>query len=161
MRAFKWGTVWSFPQGASEWPEVKVLAFQIHLIKQDFSCTFRFDFWQFWCPLKKKFMQYLIWKLSLVWLRTKRLARAWQHFYIAQYNLEEYLFYYIQSQKCGFEGAQLYNTLSVHDAYFKNQIGFDFIAKMMIVCKKSYHTRNKVCANSCQELVSPQRNRHF
>ena len=42
------------------------MAFQIHLIKQDFSCTFRFDFWQFWCPLKKKFMQYLIWKLSLV-----------------------------------------------------------------------------------------------
>ena len=66
MRAFKQGTIWTFPQGASEWPEVKVLALQIHLIKQDFSRTFRFDFWQFWYPLKKKFMQYLIWKLSLV-----------------------------------------------------------------------------------------------
>ena len=26
----------------------------------------RLKFWQFWCPLKKKFMQYLIWTLSLV-----------------------------------------------------------------------------------------------
>ena len=33
---------------------------------------------------------------------------AVQHFYITQYNLEEYLFYFIQSQKSGFEGAQLY-----------------------------------------------------
>ena len=36
-----------------------------------------------------------------------------QHFYIAQYNLEEYLFYFIQSQKSGFEGAQLYMTSDV------------------------------------------------
>ena len=52
-------------------------------------------------------MQYLISKLSLV-VRSHKVGRAWQHFYIAQYNLEEYLFYFIQSQKSGFEGAQLY-----------------------------------------------------
>ena len=51
------------------------MAFQIHLIKQDFSCIFRFDFWQFWCPLKKKFMQYLIWKLSLV-VRNLRVGKG-------------------------------------------------------------------------------------
>ena len=47
------------------------------------------------------------------WLGTIRWVRAWQHFYIAQYSLEEYLFYFIQSQKSGLEGAQLYIKIEI------------------------------------------------
>ena len=40
--------------------------FRIYLIKTDFFRSFNFVFWQFWCPLRKNCIQYLIWKLSLV-----------------------------------------------------------------------------------------------
>ena len=42
--------------------------FRIYLIKADFFGSFNFDFWQFCCPLRKNCVQYLIWKLSLVFL---------------------------------------------------------------------------------------------
>ena len=48
-------------------------------------------------------MQYLIWKLSLV-VRNHKVGKG----VAALLNLEENLFYFIQSQKSGFEGAQLY-----------------------------------------------------
>ena len=55
-----------FPPGASKLPELKNLYFRIYLIKADFFGSFNFDFWQFWCPLRKSCVQYLIWKLSIV-----------------------------------------------------------------------------------------------
>ena len=56
----------SLPQRASKLPEVKDLEIQIYLIEMNFFGNFNFDVWQFWCPLTKNLLQYLIWKLSLV-----------------------------------------------------------------------------------------------
>ena len=50
----------------SKVPEVKDLEIQIYLIEMNFFGNFNFDVWQFWRPLTKNLIQYLIWKLSLV-----------------------------------------------------------------------------------------------
>ena len=51
---------------ASKLPEVKDLEIQIYLIEMDFFGNFNFNVWQFWGPLLKNLIHYLIWKLSLV-----------------------------------------------------------------------------------------------
>ena len=56
----------SLPQGAPKLPEVKDLQIQIYLIEMKFFGNFNFDVWQFWRPSTKIFIEYLIWKLSLV-----------------------------------------------------------------------------------------------
>ena len=52
-------------------PELTDLYFQIYWIKADFFGSFNSDIWPFWRPLWKYWVQYLIWKLSLVVLNFK------------------------------------------------------------------------------------------
>ena len=50
----------------SKLPEVEDLEIQIYLIEMNFFGNFNFEVWQFWRPLIKNLIQYLIWKLLLV-----------------------------------------------------------------------------------------------
>ena len=79
-------------------PEVKDLEIQIYLIEMDFFGNSNFDVWQFWRPLTKNLIQYLIWKISLVvliYIHAKCVVAIWQ----PPHSFKDYQFYVIGRQK--------------------------------------------------------------
>ena len=53
-------------QGAFKITLIEVMSFRFYLIKRDFLRVFKFDSSYFWCHLRYKLTQYLIWKVSLM-----------------------------------------------------------------------------------------------
>ena len=107
MRAFKWGAVWILPQGESKMPKVMVKIGKKTPVLSSMFWRPNSKFQPFWYLLRKKFIQYLIWKFSIVAWNPK-LGLGMVELSQKPDPYEKYSFYFIVSLVYGLLCSLLY-----------------------------------------------------